>query len=87
MVRDMLDLILDTEQSPLFHGSYDFPIIMSSRRGVLNINDSTGATPSQLSITQNAECLARYASICQQNGLVSFLFPLDGRYVILFFWI
>lgn len=44
---------------------------LSNRRGVLNINDSTGATPSQLSIDQNAQALARYAVICQQNGLVS----------------
>ena len=38
---------------------------------MLAIKDSSGATPSQLSINQNAEALARYASLCQQNGLVS----------------
>jgi fructose-bisphosphate aldolase class 1 len=45
-------------------------VALYDRRGVLNINDSTGATPSQLSISQNAEALARYAIICQENGLV-----------------
>lgn len=49
---------------------------------MLNINDSTGATPSQLSIDQNAQSLARYASICQQNGLVRGTMPLPHfRYV------
>lgn len=54
-------------------------------RGVLNINDSTGATPSQLSIDQNAQALARYASLCQQSGLVPIVEPevlMDGTHSI-----
>ena len=39
-------------------------------RAVLKISDMSGATPSQLSIDQNAYTLARYAAICQANGLV-----------------
>jgi len=52
---------------------------------VLAIKDSSGATPSQLSINQNAEALARYASICQQNGLVPIVEPevlMDGTHSI-----
>lgn len=54
-------------------------------RAVLNINDSSGATPSPLSIKQNAETLARYASICQANGLVPIVEPevlMDGDHSI-----
>ena len=54
-------------------------------RGVLNINDSTGSTPSQLSIDANTQALARYASICQQNGLVPIVEPevlMDGTHTI-----
>lgn len=56
-------------------------------RAVLNINDSTGATPSQLSIKQNAETLARYAVICQANGLVPIVEPevlMDGEHSVEF---
>lgn len=52
---------------------------------MLNINDSTGATPSQLSIDQNATALARYASLCQQSGLVPIVEPevlMDGTHSI-----
>lgn len=41
-------------------------------RCVLKISDSC---PSQLSIQENANVLARYASICQQNGLVPIVEP------------
>ncbi|KAG8461537.1 hypothetical protein KFE25_001141 [Diacronema lutheri] len=54
-------------------------------RAVLNINDSTGATPSDLAIKQNAETLARYAVICQMNGLVPIVEPevlMDGAHDI-----
>lgn len=54
-------------------------------RAVLNINDSSGATPSPLSIKQNAETLARYAAICQANGLVPIVEPevlMDGSHTI-----
>lgn len=61
---------------PLIHVPSPFIFCVCPRRGVLNINDSTGATPSQLSIDQNAQSLARYASICQQNGLVRGIMPL-----------
>jgi len=50
-------------------------------RAVLNINDLHGATPSQLSIDENARTLARYASICQHHGLVPIVEPevlMDG---------
>ena len=56
-------------------------------RAVLNINDSSGATPSQLSIKQNAETLARYAVICQANGLVPIVEPevlMDGEHSVEF---
>lgn len=55
------------------------------RRGVLNINDSSGATPSQLAIDQNAQALARYAQLCQQSGLVPIVEPevlMDGTHSI-----
>jgi len=54
-------------------------------RAVLNIWDSIGATPSDLAITENANTLARYASICQQNGLVPIVEPevlMDGDFTI-----
>jgi len=54
-------------------------------RAVLNINDDSGATPSPLAIKQNAETLARYAAICQANGLVPIVEPevlMDGTHTI-----
>ncbi|KAJ1627667.1 fructose-bisphosphate aldolase [Pavlovales sp. CCMP2436] len=54
-------------------------------RAVLNINDELGATPSPLAIKQNAEVLARYAVICQMNGLVPIVEPevlMDGLHSI-----
>jgi len=51
-------------------------------RAVLHINDSA---PSQLGIDQNAETLARYAAICQANGLVPIVEPevlMDGEHDI-----
>ncbi|KAG5837256.1 fructose-bisphosphate aldolase C-like isoform X1 [Anguilla rostrata] len=41
-------------------------------RCVLKISDTS---PSQLSITENANVLARYASICQQHGIVPIVEP------------
>ncbi|XP_041054286.1 fructose-bisphosphate aldolase C-B [Carcharodon carcharias] len=41
-------------------------------RCVLKISDTT---PSSLAITENANVLARYASICQQNGIVPIVEP------------
>ena len=46
---------------------------------MLNINDA--ATPSPIGILENANSLARYASICQANGLVPIVEPevlMDG---------
>jgi len=43
-------------------------------RCVLRIQDN-GRTPSQLAIIENANVLARYASICQQNGIVPIVEP------------
>jgi fructose-bisphosphate aldolase class I len=54
-------------------------------RAVLNIKDASGATPSQISIDENAATLARYASICQANGLVPIVEPevlMDGDFSI-----
>lgn len=54
-------------------------------RAVLNIKDTIGATPSYVAIQENAETLARYASICQQNGLVPIVEPevlMDGDFSI-----
>jgi fructose-bisphosphate aldolase class I len=50
-------------------------------RAVLNINDM--ATPSPVGILENANTLARYASICQANGLVPIVEPevlMDGEH-------
>jgi len=44
-------------------------------RAVLHIKDDIGATPSLVAIQENAETLARYASICQANGLVPIVEP------------
>ena len=41
-------------------------------RAVLKIGDGR---PSQIAITENAHTLARYASICQANGLVPIVEP------------
>jgi len=54
-------------------------------RAVLHIKDCIGATPSYLAIQENAETLARYASICQMNGLVPIVEPevlMDGDFSI-----
>lgn len=48
-------------------------------RGVINI--SASGAPSQLGIEENVRALARYGSICQQNGLVPIIEPevlMDG---------
>jgi hypothetical protein len=50
-------------------------------RAVLCIKD--GSCPSPLSIDQNASTLARYAAICQANGLVPIVEPevlMDGTH-------
>jgi len=54
-------------------------------RAVLHIKDSIGATPSQVAIDENAQTLARYASICQSCGLVPIVEPevlMDGDFSI-----
>lgn len=54
-------------------------------RAVLHIKDLIGATPSNVAIIENANTLARYASICQQNGLVPIVEPevlMDGDFPI-----
>eukprot|EP01038_Epipyxis_sp_PR26KG_P005395 gene5395-7479_t len=54
-------------------------------RAVLHIKDAIGATPSQVAIDENANTLARYASICQANGLVPIVEPevlMDGDFSI-----
>lgn len=54
-------------------------------RAVLHIKDAIGATPSLVAIDENAQTLARYASICQANGLVPIVEPevlMDGDFSI-----
>ena len=54
-------------------------------RGVLHISDDTGLTPSRLAMEENANTLARYAQICQANGLVPIVEPevlMDGSFSI-----
>jgi fructose-bisphosphate aldolase, class I len=54
-------------------------------RAVLHIKDTIGATPSNCAIIENANTLARYASLCQQNGLVPIVEPevlMDGDFNI-----
>ena len=54
-------------------------------RAVLHIKDTIGATPSLVAIDENAQTLARYASICQANGLVPIVEPevlMDGDFSI-----
>ena len=54
-------------------------------RAVLHIKDTVGATPSKVAIDENAQTLARYASICQANGLVPIVEPevlMDGDFSI-----
>lgn len=52
-------------------------------RGVISIKDS--GAPSELAIQENVRALARYGSICQQNGLVPIIEPevlMDGNHSI-----
>lgn len=54
-------------------------------RAVLHIKDVIGATPSEVALIENANTLARYASICQANGLVPIVEPevlMDGDFSI-----
>lgn len=54
-------------------------------RAVLHIKDTIGGTPSQVAIDENAQTLARYASICQSAGLVPIVEPevlMDGDFSI-----
>jgi fructose-bisphosphate aldolase class I len=54
-------------------------------RAVLHIKDTIGATPSLVALDENAQTLARYASICQANGLVPIVEPevlMDGDFSI-----
>jgi fructose-bisphosphate aldolase class 1 len=54
-------------------------------RAVLHIKDSSGATPSDIAVLENANTLARFASICQQHGLVPVVEPevlMDGDFTI-----
>jgi fructose-bisphosphate aldolase class I len=54
-------------------------------RAVLHIKDSTFGTPSLVAIDENAATLARYASICQSQGLVPIVEPevlMDGDFGI-----
>jgi len=53
-------------------------------RAVLKISKATGC-PSELALLENAHGLARYASICQENGLVPIIEPevlMDGEHTL-----
>ncbi|KAG2379114.1 hypothetical protein C9374_007752 [Naegleria lovaniensis] len=52
---------------------YDRGARFAKWRAVYKINDK--GLPSQLAVDQNAETLARYAAICQENGLVPIVEP------------
>ncbi len=57
---------------------------LSSRRAVLKIDVKNGA-PTNVSIEENTRGLARYAAICQDNGLVPIVEPevlMDGDHTI-----
>jgi fructose-bisphosphate aldolase, class I len=51
---------------------YDMGCRFAKWRAVLKIGDGM---PSELSINETAHTLARYGSICQQNGLVPIIEP------------
>ena len=54
-------------------------------RNVIKITSQGLQCPSQLAINENATILARYASICQQNGLVPIVEPeilMDGDHTL-----
>jgi len=63
---------------------YDLGARFAKWRAVLKI-DVTNKLPSVVAITENAHNLARYASICQENGLVPIVEPeilSDGTHTI-----
>jgi fructose-bisphosphate aldolase, class I len=63
---------------------YGMGIRFAKWRAVLKIDPASGL-PSQAAITANAHGLARYGSICQQNGLVPIIEPeilIDGDHSI-----
>ena len=63
---------------------YDAGARFAKWRGVLKI-DEENQLPSELSLRENAVTLARYASICQNNGLVPIVEPeivMDGPHSI-----
>jgi len=68
-----------------YRQAYEAGARFAKWRAVLCIKDGNGGTacPSQLSIDQNARTLARYAAICQANGLVPIVEPeilMDGAH-------
>ena len=75
----------DHERRAIVAAAYKQGARFAKWRAVLKISDMSGATPSQLSIDQNAYTLARYAAICQANGLVPIVEPevlMDGDHSI-----
>lgn len=61
---------------------YEHGVRFAKWRAVLNISQNC---PSNASIIENAYTLARYASICQQNGLVPIVEPdisMDGEHTL-----
>lgn len=58
-------------------------LTLRCRRAVINISE--GGAPSELGIEENARSLARYAAICQANGLVPIVEPevlMDGTHTL-----
>jgi len=63
---------------------YELGARFAKWRAVMNINPARGF-PSELAVRENANGLARYASICQANGLVPIVEPeilMDGSHSI-----
>merc|ERR1719198_1951289 len=54
--------------------AYDKGARFAKWRNVLQIDPAQGL-PSELAISESAHCLARYAAICQRNGLVPIVEP------------
>lgn len=69
----------------LFFSFLSYTALSFIASSVLHIKDTIGATPSNCALIENANTLARYASICQCNGLVPIVEPevlMDGDFSI-----
>ena len=67
--------------APRCKNMYNRGVRFAKWRAVYFIHDNTGITPTRIAIKENARGLAKFASICQQNGIVPIIQPeinLDG---------